>query len=275
MRVNVISDLHLEFADLVLPGGDVLILSGDVCEVKNIKKDHYNPDMVMLAHERADRRPDRYIRFFEEECSKYREVIYVLGNHEHYGFRFDKTYNYLKDNIPTNIRLLEKESMEIDGVVFVGGTLWTDLNKNDPITAYTLKNGMNDYRVITNLYKDKGLYYKLTPEYTLDEHNLTKQFISDAVVAAGDKPVVVVTHHSPSKLSIKPRYQGDFHMNGGYSSAMEDFILDRPQIKFWTHGHTHDTFDYMIGECRVICNPRGYDAYEDRADRFQLKFVEV
>ena len=268
MRVNVISDLHLEFADLVLPGGDVLILSGDVCEVKNIKKDHYNPDMVMLAHERADRRPDRYIRFFEEECSKYREVIYVMGNHEHYGFRFDKTYNYLKENIPPNIRLLEKESVEIDGVVFVGGTLWTDLNKNDPITAYTLKTSMNDYRVITNLYKDKGLYYKLTPEYTLAEHNLTKQFISDAVAASGDKPVVVVTHHSPSKLSIKPRYQGDFHMNGGYSSAMEDFILDRPQIKFWTHGHTHDTFDYMIGECRVICNPRGYAGYEERATEF-------
>ena len=268
MRVNVISDLHLEFADLVLPGGDVLILSGDVCEVKNIKKDHYNPDMVMLAHERVDRRPDRYIRFFEEECSKYREVIYVMGNHEHYGFRFDKTYNYLKENIPPNIRLLEKESVEIDGVVFVGGTLWTDLNKNDPITAYTLKTSMNDYRVITNLYKDKGLYYKLTPEYTLAEHNLTKQFISDTVAASGDKPVVVVTHHSPSKLSIKPRYQGDYHMNGGYSSAMEDFILDRPQIKFWTHGHTHDTFDYMIGECRVICNPRGYAGYEERATEF-------
>ena len=268
MRVNVISDLHLEFADLVLPGGDVLILSGDVCEVKNIKKDHYNPDMVMLAHERTDRRPDRYIRFFEEECNKYREVIYVMGNHEHYGFRFDKTYRHLKENIPTNIRLLEKESVEIDGVVFVGGTLWTDLNKNDPITAYTLKTSMNDYRVITNLYKDKGLYYKLTPEYTLAEHNLTKQFISDTVAASGDKPVVVVTHHSPSKLSIKPRYQGDYHMNGGYSSAMEDFILDRPQIKFWTHGHTHDTFDYMIGECRVICNPRGYAGYEERATEF-------
>ncbi|NBO93230.1 MAG: hypothetical protein EBV06_13105, partial [Planctomycetia bacterium] len=56
------------------------------------------------------------------------------------------------------------------------------------------------------------------------------EFISDTVAAAGTKPVVVVTHHSPSKLSIKPRYQGDYHMNGGYSSAMEDFILDRPGI---------------------------------------------
>ena len=267
MRVNVISDLHLEFADLELPGGDVLILSGDICEAKNIKKDAYDPNNIMNEPGNP-KRTDRYIRFFVDECSKYREVIYVMGNHEHYGYRFDKTYNHLKENIPSNIHLLEKESVEIDGVVFVGGTLWTDLNKRDPITAYTLKNGMNDYRVITNLYADKGLYHKLTPEHTLAEHNLTKQFISDTVAAAGTKPVVVVTHHSPSKLSIKPRYQGDYHMNGGYSSAMEDFILDRPQIKVWTHGHTHDTFDYMVGSCRVICNPRGYTGYEERATEF-------
>ena len=56
MRVNVISDLHIDFADLTLPGGDVLILSGDICEAKNIKKKDYNPDMVLLEHERQDRR---------------------------------------------------------------------------------------------------------------------------------------------------------------------------------------------------------------------------
>jgi hypothetical protein len=57
-------------------------------------------------------------------------------------------------------------------------------------------------------------------------------------------------------------------MNGGYSSDLEQFILDYPQIKVWTHGHTHDTFDYMIGQCRVICNPRGYVGYEERAQEF-------
>ena len=57
-------------------------------------------------------------------------------------------------------------------------------------------------------------------------------------------------------------------MNGGYSSNLEEFILDRPQIKVWTHGHTHDTFDYMIGSTRVMCNPRGYNGYEERAKEF-------
>jgi hypothetical protein len=57
-------------------------------------------------------------------------------------------------------------------------------------------------------------------------------------------------------------------MNGAYSSDLNDFILDHPQIKLWTHGHTHEPFDYMIGSTRIVCNPRGYSGYEARADEF-------
>jgi hypothetical protein len=86
---------------------------------------------------------------------------------------------------------------------------------------------------------------------------------------------VVVGHHAPSKSSEHPRYAHDQLMNGAYNSRLDQFIMDRPGIKLWTHGHTHEDFDYMIKGCRVVCNPRGYINYEDRADRFQLKFVEV
>jgi len=268
MRVNVISDLHIEFEDLELPGGDVLILSGDVCEAKNVKADKYDPNGIMFDFERINRRPDRYIRFFKEECAKYRHVIYVMGNHEHYGFRFDKTYSQLLLNMPDNVRLLEKESTEIDGVLFLGATLWTDCNRGDPMTMIQLRSGMNDYRVVQNYYKDKGQYFKLTPEFTYQEHRQTLKYFESVLDQNKDRPVVVVTHHSPSKQSIKPKYQGDYYMNGGYSSDLDQFILDHPQIKFWTHGHTHDTFDYNIGSCRVICNPRGYVGYEERAQGF-------
>lgn len=266
MKVNVISDLHLEFDDLVLPGGDILILSGDVAEAKHLKKDQYSPDLVLLPHER--KRPDRYMRFFVEECSKYRHVIYVMGNHEHYGGRFDKTYSHLKDNLPSNIKLLEKETVEIEGVLFVGATLWTDCNNADPITMYTLKHGMNDYRVVQNYYADQNQYFKLIPEFTYADHVKAKSFIGKTATANPDKTIVVVTHHSPSKRSIKPKYERDVHMNGGYSSNLDEFVMDHPNIKFWTHGHTHDMFDYMIGQCRVICNPRGYSGYEERAKEF-------
>ena len=64
-------------------------------------------------------------------------------------------------------------------------------------------------------------------------------------------------------------------MNGGYHSSLEEFIMDRPNIKLWTHGHTHEEFDYMVGDTRVVCNPRGYIGYEPIADNWKLKVVEV
>lgn len=274
MKVNVISDLHLEFDDLVLPGGDVLVLSGDICEAKNLNASTYDSNGVTFSFERKGRRPDRYYRFFKEECSKYRHVVYVMGNHEHYGFRFDKTYQHLKENLPSNITLLERESIDIDGVIFMGGTLWTDCNNGDPITMYSLQQSMNDYRVVTNFYQDKNAYYKLTPEVTRSVHKQTLDYLRNELAKYSNQKVVVVTHHSPSKQSIKPRYEGDYHMNGGYSSNLEQFIIDHPQIKFWTHGHTHDPFNYMINDCNIICNPRGYVGYESRAQEFdpQLGF---
>jgi len=274
MRVSVISDLHLDFADLVLPGGDVLILSGDIFEAKNLKKENYNPEMILLEHEREDRRPDRFYRFILEECSrKYREVIMVMGNHEHYRFQFHKTYEHIKSQLPDNVHLLEKESMVLDGVLFLGATLWTDMNRQDALTLYHMQGAMNDYRQITMLNESTGDYHRLQPEKTVKEHLKTLEYFTTALAEnrareGGALPVVVVTHHSPSKLSIKPKYEKDVLMNGAYSSDLSEFILDHPEIQVWTHGHTHDTFDYQVGSTRVICNPRGYKYYEPRADEF-------
>ena len=111
MRVSVVSDLHLEFGELTLPGGDVLILSGDICEAKNFKLQDYTPEVVAV-NERTGVKSHRYCKFFYEECAKYKDVIYVMGNHEHYGSQFHKTYNHLKENLPSNFHLLERESVE-------------------------------------------------------------------------------------------------------------------------------------------------------------------
>jgi hypothetical protein len=90
-----------------------------------------------------------------------------------------------------------------------------------------------------------------------------------------DMPFIVVGHHAPSKSSTHPRYKNEVLMNGAYSSDMNEFILNNRQIKVWTHGHTHEVFDYMIGTTRIVCNPRGYINHEERADDFELKFLDV
>lgn len=263
MKISQISDLHLEFADLKLPGGDVLILGGDVCEAKNIRPENYNK--TGMDH---PRRPDRYARFFAEEMPKYQRVLYIMGNHEHYGGVFDDTYDLLKSIMPDNVTVLEREHVEIDGVVFIGGTFWTDLNSNDPLTAWDLGRNMNDYVHIKKYYQGTNECARLRPEVTYEQHKLMLDYIDQTVKDTGDRPCVVLTHHAPSRNSIPARYQNDHRMNGGYVSNLDQFILDRPQIRFWTHGHTHDRFDYRIGDTRIICNPRGYAGYEIGAESF-------
>jgi hypothetical protein len=116
----------------------------------------------------------------------------------------------------------------------------------------------------------------LSPQDAVVDHKAMLKVIEDAYADIPPwKTVVVCTHHAPSKGSEHPRYAHDQLMNGAYNSQLDSFIMDRPGIKLWTHGHTHEDFDYMIKSCRVVCNPRGYINYEDRADRFQLKVVEV
>lgn len=268
MRVNVISDLHLEFADLTLPGGDVLVLSGDVMEARKFKKNNYDPMNVLLPHEKAEQRPDRWYRFFAEECSKYQDVIYVMGNHEHYGFQYQKTWAHINEQLPDNVHFLENECHTIGDVTFVGCTLWTDMNKEDDLTMFHMRSMMNDYRQITMFNEAKSIYHRLTPERTVADHIKSRQYIRSVVEGHHDQKFVVVTHHAPTKMSTHPRYTNDTIMNGAYSSDLSEFILDHPQIKVWTHGHTHDPFDYMVGSTRIICNPRGYAGYEQRADDF-------
>jgi hypothetical protein len=100
-------------------------------------------------------------------------------------------------------------------------------------------------------------------------------YIKNVVQGMHDEKFVVVGHHAPSKQSTHPKYQNDQLMNGGYSSDLSEFILDHPQIKLWTHGHTHDPFDYMIGETRIVCNPRGYGGHDPQADVFELKYLDI
>ena len=150
---------------------------------------------------------------------------------------------------------LECDTKIIDDVVFVGGTLWTDLNKGDPITLHSIRNSMNDYNAITN---DAKGFTKLKPIDTLERHRFTLNYINKVIDMYKDKKIVVVGHHTPSFQSCHEMYRGDYLMNSAYHSSLENIMLDNENIVLWTHGHTHHCFDYVIGKTRVVCNPRGY-----------------
>jgi hypothetical protein len=160
----------------------------------------------------------------------------------------------------------------INDVIFVGGTLWTDMNKGDSLTLFNVRTMMNDFRVIK---KDNDNWTNLKPIDTVVRHKQTLDYIGLIVDDHKDKKCVVVGHHSPSFLSTHMIYQDETLMNGCYHSSLEDFILDRPQIKLWTHGHTHYCFDYVVGETRIVCNPRGYEGHEPDSGWDKTKFIEI
>jgi Icc-related predicted phosphoesterase len=310
MKIALASDLHLEFADILLKntdGADVLLLAGDICVAHNLMEDG------AAFAEKSRRLHD----FFKRCCFQFPHVIYVVGNHEHYHGDFKYTVSHLKRMLSylPNLVILDTEAFTLGDVTFIGGTLWTDMNKEDALTLFHMRSRMSDYHVTENshrmiqkkvplyelnpdytpdgrnggMYKiDENGYYnkigektkeepsKLHPEDTVEYHKKMVDYIKIVTgMFANPQKYVVVGHHSPSKASTHPRYKEDTLMNGAYSSDLSEFILDRPQIKLWVHGHTHDPFDYMIGSTRVVCNPRGYHGHERQADLFELKFMEI
>jgi len=277
MKIALASDVHLEFGDLDFDndsGADVLILGGDICVGADItQRDPYN---VMGEQYRSN----RYHDFFERCCNRFPHVIFIVGNHEHYNGDFQKTIPHFRDVLGylKNLHILEKETWVLDDVTFIGGTLWTDMNKRSIRTLHEISRMMNDFQCVDNsarLTDGRGWNDRFTTTDAADDHDAMLEYIRLMIEGRWDQKFVVVGHHAPSRLSTHPRYASEAIMNGGYNSSLDDFILDHPQIRLWTHGHTHEDFDYCIGSTRILCNPRGYINYEERADRWQLKTVEV
>jgi Icc-related predicted phosphoesterase len=288
------SDIHVEFGQYDIKNtkqADVLLLAGDIC----IGADFLRPD-----DKRSKARAKEYREFFAQACAEFPQVIYITGNHEFYHGEINTITSVLKSELAchSNLSVLDNESVTINDVTFVGGTLWTNMNNNCPLTEQFLTYRMNDFRIITDdstqcskkvpVYKEelgKDGYQEvdhyrtkmysgtLTPAKAAVLHNNFIQYLSETIVP-GNK-YVVVGHHAPSKQSTHPRYATAREMNGGYSSDLDAFILAHPEIALWVHGHTHEKFDYMIGNTHIACNPRGYIGHERNADNFELQYINI
>lgn len=303
MKIALASDLHLEFGGIELKNtesADVLILAGDICVARDLEL----ADKNLYAE---NKRAQRYLDFFEDVAGKFKDVIYVMGNHEHYNGDFKYTYGILKRKLAhlPNVHVLDKETFVYDDVTFICGTLWTDMNGEDPLTMQNMPRMMNDFRGVTNDnnkvtrkvplydnenfdvnangyvvrnvvgYKFKEEAAKFTPADAVADHRKMLDYITHVVAERDLEKFVVVTHHAPCGLSIHEQYRGDTLMNGGFYTELGDFIAYRPQIKLWVHGHMHNDFDYNVSATRVVCNPRGYVGHEQRAQTFQLKYIDL
>ena len=226
MQINFISDLHLEFGPLEIEpeAGDVLVLAGDI-DIKG----------------RVD--------WINTIASKFNHVIYVLGNHEFYNGAMDSIYKKTRERLADNVHLLENESVTIADVTFHGATLWSDFLNGNPMSYLQCEQAINDYRLI----RAGDGSHRFKPQIAHSLHNISKVFLQENV-KEGD---VVVTHMAPSLLSIHEKYKNDMNINGSYASDLSELILDtKPEL--WFHGHVHTSFDYTVGNTRILCNPRGY-----------------
>jgi len=244
MKIRVFSDLHLEFYafEPAEVSADVVVLAGD------IHNGHYGLGWARRAF------PDT-------------AIVYVMGNHEFYDDDIDAVLKRARrEAAALGIHLLEKDQAVIDGVRFLGTTLWADFEVEEPrlprvVALRHASATMPDFRVIR--YRGETLSAEVTREF----HRASRQWLGERLAEPFVGDTVVVTHHMPHRGSIHRRFHRD-PLNPAFVSHMPELV--RPPVNLWIHGHTHCSCDYEPVEgTRVLCNPRGYGPSElnDRFDQ--------
>lgn len=238
MKIHLVSDLHIETRKLYLPptNADVTIFAGDIgVGVKGVD--------FAGEHAFATQKP----------------IIYVCGNHEFYHHEINNVRKSIKDwsldALNTNqFYFLDNSECVIEGVRFLGCTLWTDfmLFGEDNLEQCMVagNKGLNDFHKIFNCEK------KFTPADSLRFHQESVQWLETKVNEPFDGKTVVVTHHAPSFKSVSSYFQKKFK-SACYASNLE-YLMDGEKIALWVHGHMHTSLDYEVNGTRVLCNPRGY-----------------
>ena len=184
MKIALGSDIHLEFGmpkterDRVFNdvGADVLVLAGDITTANDAKK-----------------KEPHVVAFFQQCLDNVEHVIYIMGNHEHYKGTFHKTPDRIREMLPEGVIFLDNEKVEINGIPFLGGTLWTSCNDADYFTMEKVRTGLRDYQAI-KFMEPGGNYRKIRPHDTIAEHRRCVDFLKENITEG----CVVITHHLPS-----------------------------------------------------------------------------
>jgi Icc-related predicted phosphoesterase len=242
LRIQVVSDLHLEFhpdagqgllSSMNFQECDALVVAGDLCDAKTIA-----PSFDLLC----------------SACPK--PIIYVPGNHEYYGSSFAEVDKLLASAEQAHPRLsvLNNKIATVAGHRIIGTTLWFPDRPDNP----KYENILNDFRLIRDFKKE--VYAANAKAHQFLESEMRK----------GD---IVITHHLPSLESVSARFKVG-PLNRFFVSPLDELILER-QPALWVHGHTHGSKDYLLGHTRIVCNPFGYLGRELNDGWDVAKSVEV
>lgn len=234
MKLNVLSDLHLSLGALELPenDADAVILAGDIARPR---------EAASWALDFA------------------KPVIYVPGNHEFYGGSIAGTVVELKRLCAgTNIHVLDNDEVVIEGVRFLGTTLWTDfmLFGEGEKRAAAIQEAQRLMRDFSKIRIGEAPEVLFTPAASAALFNRDAAWLDSRLAEPYAGATVVITHHAPSRRSIHPKF-ADSLLNACFVSDAER-LIDGRRACLWIHGHTHDSFDYFLNGTRVLCNPRGY-----------------
>jgi Icc-related predicted phosphoesterase len=250
MKLQLLSDLHLEvhprFEVAPAPGADLLVLAGDIGS--------YQAGSRLVED-------DFGLTRFSPRHGWPTPVLYVPGNHEYDHADFDATHARLRALCDAlDIQWLERETRVIDGIRFVGTTLWADFDAlvepGDTMTEALRKQGKA--MRAANFYLEKAATLRAGKLFLADalrEHSLTCQaWLRHELAQPFAGTTVVVTHFAPTLASADPRY-GLSPGTAGFCNSLDALL---PRAELWLHGHLHCAFDYVKDGCRVVANPLGY-----------------
>lgn len=201
-----------------------------------------------------------------EVSKQFKEVVITLGNHDYWptnhGLEIvnagDKLNAMLLDYGFHNVTVLDMTTKQIDDVLFVGATLWTDMAKEDPLAMHMMPRFMCYDGKITFVADEGGSgWARFTSEKWVEIHRKHKKYIELVASQNRDKKIVVVTHHAPLNTLIDPQFEGHFS-NAYFASDLSDLILDNPNIALWVFGHVHLQRDTMMVNTRIVNNCVGY-----------------
>ena len=261
MHIQLLSDLHLEensaFQPQRAPGADVLVLAGDIGS--------YQGGSALSALGDEDFGLGRFADWPVP-------VIVVPGNHEYDALDFDATHARLRATCERlGLIWLERETIVLHGVRFVGTTLWADFDALAPrgptaSLADQLQARHKAFRAADYYLRIAATTRGGAPFLAeqIREHALVCQaWLRAALAEPFDGPTVVVTHFAPSLRSADPRY-GLRPGTAGFCNALDDLL---PQADLWLYGHLHCAIDWRddSGRCRVVANPLGYEKKGEQA----------